>query len=57
MPSPSVDASEIAVIRARLAASPRPADLAARRARVDALGAGYGLPDDVAVQPEKLRDV
>ena len=57
MPSPSVDASEIAVIRARLAASPRPADLAARRARVDALGAGYGLPDDVAVQPAKLRDV
>ncbi|MHC2104020.1 alpha/beta hydrolase [Methylobacterium sp. CM6246] len=57
MPSPSVDASEIAVIRARLAASPRLADLAARRARVDALGAGYGLPDDVAVQPAKLRDV
>lgn len=57
MPSPYVDASEIAVIRARLAASPRPADLAARRARVDALGAGYGLPDDVAVQPAKLRDV
>lgn len=57
MPSPSADASEIALIRARLAASPRPADLAARRARVDALGAGYGLPADVAVQPAKIRDV
>ncbi|MGV7034779.1 alpha/beta hydrolase [Methylobacterium symbioticum] len=44
-------ASDIAPIRARLAAHPRPADLAARRARVDALGAGYGLPPDVAVEP------
>jgi monoterpene epsilon-lactone hydrolase len=43
-------ASDIAPIRARLAAHPRPADLAARRARVDALGAGYGLPPDVAVE-------
>lgn len=44
-------ASDIDQIRARLAAHPRPADLAARRARVDALGAGYGLPPDVTVEP------
>ncbi|WP_096484321.1 alpha/beta hydrolase [Methylorubrum populi] len=42
--------SEIDVIRARLAAHPRPADLAARRARIDGLGAGYVLPPDVAVE-------
>lgn len=44
-------ASDIDRIRARLAAHPRPADLAARRARVDALGADYALPPDVAVEP------
>lgn len=43
--------SEIDLIRARLAAHPRPADLAARRARIDGLGAGYLLPPDVVVEP------
>ena len=43
--------SEIDAIRARLAASPRPADLAARRARLDGLCAGYALPEDVRVEP------
>ncbi|MBK3404745.1 alpha/beta hydrolase [Methylorubrum populi] len=42
--------SDIDVIRARLAAHPRPADLAARRARIDGLGAGYLLPPDVVVE-------
>lgn len=46
-----MSASEIDRIRARLAAHPRPADLAARRARVDALGADYPLPPDVRVEP------
>ena len=46
-----MSASEIDRIRARLAAHPRPADLAARRARVDALGAAYPLPPDVRVEP------
>ncbi|MDF2602056.1 MAG: alpha/beta hydrolase [Methylobacterium brachiatum] len=55
MPTPSPDVSDIDRIRARLAASPRPADLAARRARVDALGASDPLPDDVHVQPTKIR--
>lgn len=43
--------AEIDRIRARLAAHPRPADLAARRARIDALGAGYALAPDVVVEP------
>ncbi|WP_232629474.1 alpha/beta hydrolase [Methylobacterium sp. Leaf118] len=42
--------SEIDAIRARLAATPRPVDLAARRARLDGLCAGYALPDDVRVE-------
>lgn len=42
---------DIDVIRARLAAHPRPADLADRRARIDGLGAGYALPPDVVVEP------
>ena len=43
--------SDIDVIRIRLAAHPRPADLAERRARVDALAADYALPPDVRVEP------
>ncbi|WP_253394590.1 alpha/beta hydrolase [Methylorubrum extorquens] len=43
--------SDIDVIRVRLAAHPRPADLAERRARVDALAADYALPPDVRVEP------
>ncbi|MBA9071084.1 acetyl esterase/lipase [Methylobacterium sp. RAS18] len=43
--------SDIDVIRVRLAANPRPADLAERRARVDALAADYALPPDVRVEP------
>jgi monoterpene epsilon-lactone hydrolase len=43
--------SDIDVIRIRLAAHPRPADLTERRARVDALAADYALPPDVRVEP------
>jgi acetyl esterase/lipase len=43
--------AEIEVIRAQLAARPRPAGLAERRQRLDALGAPYHLPPDVAVEP------
>lgn len=43
--------AELDRIRARLAARPRPADLAARRARLDGLGADYALPPDVTVEP------
>ena len=57
MPTSPSDLSDIDRVRARLATHPRPADLAARRARVDALGADYPLPGDVAVQPAKIRDL
>ncbi|HUC19229.1 MAG TPA: alpha/beta hydrolase [Acetobacteraceae bacterium] len=43
--------TELETIRARLAASPRPAGLAERRARLDALGAQYALPPDLRVEP------
>ncbi|CAO4165304.1 alpha/beta hydrolase [Methylorubrum extorquens] len=43
--------SDIDVIRVRLAAHPRPANLTERRARVDALAADYALPPDVRVEP------
>ncbi len=49
--------SEIDAIRARLAAHPRPADLAARRVRIDGLGAGYALPPDVIVEPVDAHGV
>lgn len=42
---------EITAIRQILAARPRPADLAERRKRLDALGAQYPLPADVRVTP------
>jgi acetyl esterase/lipase len=41
---------EIDRIRARLASRPRPADLAARRQRIDGLGHDYPLPSDVQVE-------
>ncbi len=43
--------AEIDVIRAALAASARPSDMAGRRARLNALGAGYAVPADVRVEP------
>ncbi|GJD81560.1 alpha/beta hydrolase [Methylobacterium gregans] len=49
--------SDIDVIRARLAAHPRPADLAERRARIESLGAGYALPPDVRVEPVDAHGV
>ncbi|GEO99305.1 alpha/beta hydrolase [Methylobacterium haplocladii] len=49
--------SEIDLIRARLAAHPRRADLAARRERIDDLGAGYVLPPDVVVEPVSAHGV
>src|SRR5471032_1157546 len=42
---------EIAAIREMLAASPRPASLADRRQRLDALGGRYAMPADVTVRP------
>ncbi|KAB1075051.1 alpha/beta hydrolase fold domain-containing protein [Methylobacterium planeticum] len=49
--------SGIDAVRARLAARPRPADLAARRERLDSLGADYALPADVSVAPAGIGDV
>lgn len=49
--SSSESPAEIDAVRARLAAAPRPAGLAARRARLDGLCAGYALPEDVRVEP------
>ncbi len=43
--------TQINRIRARLAARPRPRDLAARRERLDSLGRDYVLPSDVTVTP------
>lgn len=48
---------EIEIIRALLAASPRPADLAVRRARMDALGGRYTVPPDVHVEPVSANGV
>src|SRR5262245_66543938 len=42
--------SEIDAVRKILTSHPRPADLAERRQRLDALGARYSLPDDVCVE-------
>src|SRR5262245_34743368 len=41
---------EIEAVRQILASHPRPATLAERRRRLDALGARYSLPDDVRVE-------
>jgi epsilon-lactone hydrolase len=48
---------EIEVIREILRSSPRPTDLAERRARLDALGARYVVPPDVEVQPVQTNGV
>ncbi|MCX5576827.1 alpha/beta hydrolase [Kaistia terrae] len=44
-------ATEIAAVRALLAAGERPADLAGRRKRLDGLTARYDMPADVVVKP------
>ncbi|MFJ7436164.1 alpha/beta hydrolase [Methylorubrum thiocyanatum] len=49
--------SDIDEIRARLAAHPRPAELAERRARIESLGASYSLPPDVLVEPVDAQGV
>lgn len=49
--------AELERIRARLAARPRPGDLAARRERLDGLGADYVLPPDVTVERVTARGV
>jgi epsilon-lactone hydrolase len=48
---------EIDVVRARLAAHPRPTNLAERRKRLDALGMQYALPADVRVEPVDANGV
>ena len=48
---------EIEAIRAQLAAHPRPANLAERRKRLDALGMQYALPADVRVEPVDANGV
>src|SRR5918998_2700586 len=49
--------AEIAAIREMLAASPRPANLAERRQRLDALGSKYIVPVDVLVDPVDANGV
>ncbi|MGH6935279.1 MAG: alpha/beta hydrolase [Methylocella sp.] len=49
--------AEIDIIRAQLAASPRPADMAGQRARINALGSHYKLPADVQVEPVRANGV
>ncbi|MDO9712322.1 alpha/beta hydrolase [Paracraurococcus lichenis] len=48
---------EVQAIRDLLAARPRPADLAERRKRLDALGGSYPLPRDVRVEPATAHGV
>lgn len=48
---------EVAAIRALLAARPRPAALAERRARLDALGAQYAIPADIRLEPTSAGGV
>ena len=48
---------EMQIIRAQLASSPRPVDLAARRARLDALGSRYAIPADVHIEPVSANGV
>src|SRR5215212_1826228 len=49
--------TEMAAIREMLAASPRPANLAERRQRLDALGSRYIIPTDVLVEPVDANGV
>ncbi len=48
---------EVQVIRDLLAARPRPAELAERRRRLDALGGSYPLPADIRVEPTQANGV
>ena len=48
---------EVEVIRGILTSQPRPADLAQRRKRLDALGARYPVPADVQVRPVDANGV
>jgi len=49
--------AEIDAIRAELAASPRPGDMAGRRARLNALGSHYTLPADVRIKAVSANGV
>jgi monoterpene epsilon-lactone hydrolase len=49
--------SEIEIIRAQLASSPRPVGLAERRARLDGLGSRYTIPADVHIEPVSANGV
>jgi monoterpene epsilon-lactone hydrolase len=49
--------AEIDAIRAQLAASPRPADMVGRRARMNALGGHYTIPADVRVEAVSANGV
>ena len=49
--------TEIAAVRAMLAANPRPPDLATRRKRLDGLSALYELPADVRITAEDANGV
>src|SRR5215213_1983516 len=52
-----MESTEMAAIREMLAASPRPANLAERRRRLDALGTRYNIPTDVLVDPVDANGV
>ena len=52
-----MESTEMAAIREMLAASPRPANLAERRQRLDALGSRYIIPTDVLVEPVDANGV
>ncbi len=52
MPDPDIE-----VIRAQLAAAPRPANLAERRGRLDALGGRYTVPPEATVEPVSANGV
>lgn len=56
MTTPPID-PEIQAIRDLLASRPRPAELAERRRRLDALGGSYPLPGDIRVEPTRAKDV
>ncbi len=49
--------SEIDAIRAQLAATPRPTDIAGRRARINALGSHYTVPADVRIEAVSANGV
>ncbi len=49
--------TELAAIRAMLAAGPRPSDLPGRRQRLDDLTARYDMPEDVVVEPVDANGV